>query len=148
MTIGLLSDAGTPTISDPGYMLVAKLVEKEIPFTLIPGPSSVITALALSGLETERFQFLGFLQKKPGKKRKSIREALEYPGTSIIFESPYRIVSTLKEIAAIDPERRVAVARELTKKFEEVFHGTAQAAVEKWEKSPPKGEIVLLISGT
>jgi len=146
-TIGLLSDAGTPGISDPGEKLVRKCREEDIPVVSIPGPCAAIVALSTSGFDSSRFQFFGFLPKKKGKLKKLLNETLLFPGTSLCYESPYRLVSTLKILVALDPERKCGVARELTKKFETFVQGTSLEVLSFFEKSPPKGEIVLLIGG-
>ena len=140
----LLSDAGTPCINDPGLILVQACIEKKIPFTAIPGPCSVIQALLLSGMETERFQFIGFLPKKGNKE---LRQAFGYPGTTVAFESPERLIQTLRSAQKIDPSRSLAVAREMTKKFEECLRGTAEELLAHFEAKAPRGEVVLLIAG-
>lgn len=137
--IALISDAGTPCINDPGAILVNACLEKGLAVSAIPGPCSVIQALVLSGFDTSRFQFVGFLPKNP---EKIIRQLLAYPGTSVAFESPERLCDTL---AAIDGEREVAVVREMTKTFEECRRGKAKDLFDHYQKHPPKGEIVLLI---
>lgn len=138
--LALISDAGTPCVNDPGLLLIQTCIEQNIPFTPIPGPCSVIQALVLSGFATERFQFVGFLPRNPTK---ALREILCYPGTSVAFESPERLLDTLGEVAKIDPERRVAVAREMTKTFEECLRGTPQELIAHFTAHPPRGEIVL-----
>jgi 16S rRNA (cytidine1402-2'-O)-methyltransferase len=145
MNVALISDAGTPCINDPGHILVAACVEKKIPFTLIPGPCSPIQALVLSGLDTTHFQFIGFLPKSGLKN--VLRQALIFPGTTIAFESPSRILDTLHEIHSLDANRKVAVAREMTKTFEECLRGTSKDLIDHFEKNGPRGEIVLVISG-
>ncbi|HSX13746.1 MAG TPA: 16S rRNA (cytidine(1402)-2'-O)-methyltransferase [Chlamydiales bacterium] len=143
--IALISDAGTPCINDPGHLLVTACIEKKIPFTLIPGPCSPIQALVLSGMDTTCFQYIGFIPKS-GTKR-VLTQALSYPGTTIALESPSRIVDTLKEIHEIDPARKVAIAREMTKTYEECLRGICKELIEHFEKHPPRGEIVLVIAG-
>jgi len=145
-TIGLLSDAGTPTLSDPGAMLVASCYAHHIPVSPIPGPCAAIAALCASGLDPTRFQFLGFLPRRPGKAKKILAEALEYPGTTILYESPYRVVSTLKWLAEADPARPLVVARELTKKFESFTPGIASDLLLHFQAHPPLGECVILIA--
>lgn len=146
-TLALISDGGTPLISDPGFGLISKCIEKKVPYTIIPGPCSVIAALALSGLNTQRFQFLGFLPKKEKAIEKLLQESFIYDGTTIFFESPYRIVKTLKKIKALGASNSIVIARELTKKFEEVLHGKADDLLAIFEKKNPKGEFILLIEG-
>jgi len=147
-TIGLLSDAGTPGIADPGMRLVKKCREEGLEISAIPGACAAIVALVASGFTTERFQFVGFLPFKKGKREKLLVETLSYPGTTIAYESPHRIVSTLEILAQIAPQVEVIVARELTKKFETYHRGTAPFLLEGWRKTPPKGEMVLLLPGS
>lgn len=144
--IGLISDAGTPGISDPGEMLVKRCIEENIPLTAIPGPCAAIQALSCSGFSTERFQFWGFLARKENELKSELHSILSYAGTTICYESPHRLIETLELINQVDPQRILAVARELTKKFEEIRRGTAQDLIAHWQSAPLKGEIVLLIS--
>ncbi|PIS00571.1 MAG: 16S rRNA (cytidine(1402)-2'-O)-methyltransferase [Chlamydiae bacterium CG10_big_fil_rev_8_21_14_0_10_35_9] len=144
--IALISDAGTPLINDPGFQLVQKCIENKIPFTAVPGPSSVIDALVLSGLSSQSFQFLGFLPKGQEERNRFIRKGLFFEGTTIFFESPHRLLSTLEAVAKIDANAHVVVARELTKMYEECIRDTAKSLVVHFQKHPPKGEIVLLLS--
>lgn len=137
--IALISDAGTPCINDPGQILVDACLERGIPVSAIPGPCSLIQALVMSGFDTSRFQFLGFLPKNPVA---VLKEVMGYPGVSIAFESPERLVDTL---ALIADDRRVAVARELTKTFEECRRGKASELLAHYKAKPPKGEIVIMI---
>jgi len=141
--LALLSDAGTPCINDPGLLLVQACVAHGVPFTALPGPCSVIQALLLSGFETERFQFLGFLPRKP---EKTLCSALRYPGTTICFESPERLVATLRTLERLDGNRKVAVVREMTKTFEECVRGMPREVLERFEKEAPRGEIVLVLA--
>ena len=140
--LALISDAGTPCINDPGLILVQACIEKGIAFTAVPGPCSVIQALVMAGFETERFQFIGFLPRKP---EEALRLALCYPGTTVCFESPERLVDSLRVIEGLDGERRVAVVREMTKTFEECKRGVVGVVREHFEKTAPRGEIVLVI---
>ncbi|MBX7067739.1 MAG: 16S rRNA (cytidine(1402)-2'-O)-methyltransferase [Parachlamydiales bacterium] len=137
--LALISDAGTPCINDPGQILVNACLEKGIAVSAIPGPCSVVQALVMSGFDTSRFQFVGFLPKNP---EKMIRELSGFPGTSAAFESPERLCDTL---AMIDGEREIAVVREMTKTFEECKRGKAKDVLAYYRQHPPKGEIVLLI---
>ena len=141
--LALVSDAGTPCINDPGVRLAVACAERGIPFTAIPGPCSLIEALVLSGCETDRFQFVGFLPKKP---EKTLRPLLFYPGATIAFESPERLIDTLESLKKLAPERRLAVAREMTKAYEECRRGTASDLLAHYKARPPKGEIVLVIA--
>jgi 16S rRNA (cytidine1402-2'-O)-methyltransferase len=144
-TIAVISDAGMPGVSDPGYRLVQACIETETPFEVLPGPSAVITALIGSGFPCHAFRFGGFLSVKSGKRRAALAAALASGDTGIFFESPHRIVSTLEILTEIDPEARVCVARELTKKFETYHRGSSAELLEKFQRQPPRGEIVLLV---
>jgi len=142
-----LSDAGMPTISDPGYRLVNACIEAEVRIEIIPGPSAVSAALAGSGLPCDAFHFGGFLPVKSGKRSRELGEALERSETSIYFESPHRILKSLQAVKELDPDRPVCVARELTKKFETFHRGTAAELYEELGAATVKGEITLLIRG-
>lgn len=144
--IALVSDAGCPTVSDPGQRLVHAVIHADLHVEVIPGPSAVLTALAGSGLPTTPFYFGGFLPHKKGQRDKEIQAAMQRECTSIYFESPYRLVDTLQMAANHQPQHRMVVARELTKKFEEFFRGPAQSVLEHFQKTTPKGEITLLIA--
>ena len=145
--IGLITDAGMPGISDPGVRLVHECIKRDLSFTIIPGPSSILTALIGSGLSTKKFSFRGFLPVKSGQRERALRAAAESGETIIFFESPYRLIKTLAACVDIMPDRQLCVARELTKKFEEFHRGTASELFAHYEANPPKGEIVLVISG-
>ena len=145
--IALITDAGMPGFSDPGVRLIRECINRELPFTIIPGPSSILTALLGSGFSMEKFCFRGFLPIKSGRRERELRAATEREETTIFFESPYRLTKTLKACIDIMPDRQLCVARELTKKFEEFRRGTAVELHAHYEARPPKGEIVLLISG-
>jgi 16S rRNA (cytidine1402-2'-O)-methyltransferase len=145
--LALVSDAGTPGISDPGYELIAEAVRQGIKVESIPGASAVIAALSVSGLPTDRFIFEGFLPRKPGKKRKALAALKDEERTVIIYESPFRLLKTLAEVSAIFGERPVAVCREMTKRFEEIVRGSAGEVSEKLKDQKVRGEIVLVISG-
>jgi 16S rRNA (cytidine1402-2'-O)-methyltransferase len=144
-TIAVISDAGMPGISDPGYRLAQACIENSIPFEVLPGPSAVTTALIGSGFPCHAFRFGGFLSVKSGKRRAALTSALESGETGIFFESPHRIVSTLEILTEVDPAARVCVARELTKKFETYHRGAAAEVLGHFKAHPPKGEIVLLV---
>ncbi|MBN2184880.1 MAG: 16S rRNA (cytidine(1402)-2'-O)-methyltransferase [Candidatus Krumholzibacteriota bacterium] len=146
-TAALVSDAGMPGISDPGYHLVRKLIEEDIEYTVIPGPSAVTTALLLSGFPPDRFSFYGYLPRKKGAREKIIKEAGENQGTSIFFESPYRIIKALQAVASQLGEREVAVAREMTKLHEEVLRGSASDIISLIGDRKLKGEITLVLRG-
>jgi 16S rRNA (cytidine1402-2'-O)-methyltransferase len=145
--VALITDAGTPGLSDPGLRLVRECIQREVPFTIIPGPSSILTALIGSGFSTDRFSFCGFLPVKSGKRERELRAAAERRDTAIFFESPYRLTKTLAVCMDVMPDRQLCVARELTKKFEEFRRGTASELLAHYQAHPPKGEIVLVISG-
>lgn len=142
--IALISDGGTPVINDPGFHLVNKCIENGIKVTAIPGSCSLIDAIALSGFDSSSFQFVGFLPKKPSQLKHTLTKIFHYDGLSVCFESPQRALSTLELIQNLDPNRKIALARELTKKFEEVIRGTAKELLDHFSKNPLKGEIVLL----
>jgi 16S rRNA (cytidine1402-2'-O)-methyltransferase len=143
----LVTDAGTPGISDPGYYLVRAMIEDAIEFTALPGPSAVTTALLLSGLPTDRFTFYGYVPRKKGARERLLKEAGGAAGTAVFFESPHRLVSTLEAVAAALPGRETVVARELTKLHEEVARGDAAGLAEEFSKRKVRGEITLLIRG-
>jgi 16S rRNA (cytidine1402-2'-O)-methyltransferase len=143
----VVSDAGMPTVSDPGFLLVRAAVEAKIEVTVIPGPSAVLSALAVSGLPTDRFTFEGFLPRKQGDRRKMFASLAREPRTMVFFESPHRILESLEDaVLELGAERAATVSRELTKKFEHTERGTLAQLVE-WAKGEPKGEMVLVIAG-
>lgn len=145
--IVVVSDAGMPAVSDPGYGLVSAAVERGVTVTAIPGPSAVLMALAISGMPTDRFTFEGFLPRKPGERRRTLRMLASEPRTMVFFESPSRLASSLADMGtAFGDDRRIAVCRELTKLYEEVRRGTASALV-AWAEQGVKGEIVVVVSG-
>jgi 16S rRNA (cytidine1402-2'-O)-methyltransferase len=141
--VALVTDAGTPVVSDPGYRLLRACIETDVPVEVLPGPSAVVTALVASGLPADRFEFLGFLPRK-GRERKEVLERIRRDAwTFVIYESPHRLARTLVELP---PETPVAVCREMTKLHEEVFRGTAAQAAEHFAKGL-KGEVVLVVQG-
>lgn len=143
----VLSDAGMPTVSDPGYGLVAEAAAQAVTVTAIPGPSAVLTALAVSGLPTDRFTFEGFLPRKQGERRSALTALAGERRTMVFFDSPARVAASLADIAVVlGAERRVAVCRELTKLHEEVARGTAAELVE-WASAGVRGELVIVIEG-
>lgn len=146
-TISLISDAGTPCINDPGYHLVKAAIDENINVTAIPGASSVLMAAILSGFDPSRFQFLGFLPKKPSELKKVIDEAAHYPGLSIALESCHRVKATLSVIEKIAHQTNLAFLRELTKKFEQIQRGTATKILETLGPHAVKGECVLVFEG-
>ena len=146
--IALLTDAGTPGISDPGFRVVRECIARGLEFTVLPGPSSILPALVGSGLPLHEFYFGGFLPVKSGRRKNVLEAALARRETSIFFESPHRIARSLAVLAELAPGREVCVARELSKKFEEYWRGTAAELSARAEKQPPRGEICLLIAGS
>ena len=145
-SIALVSDAGSPLIADPGWRLVQEALAQDSAVTCLPGPSAAIAALALSGLPSDRFLFAGFLAAKTGERRRSITALARVPATLVIYEAPHRLVETLDDLAGLLGARPAAVARELTKKFEEVRRGDlVQLAQQYRAAGPPRGEIVLVI---
>ena len=144
--IGLVSDAGTPGICDPGERLVQKCVEENLSFSSLPGACAALQGLISSGLPTNRFQFCGILARQSTQLKEEIQTILQYTATTVCYESPHRLLTTLKVILELAPNRLLVVARELTKKFEEIKRGTAQQLMNNWQQTPLKGEIVLLFS--
>ncbi len=147
-SFAVVTDAGMPGVSDPGYRLIQELKARGVSFTVLPGPSAVVTALVGSGLPSDAFFFGGFLPVKSGRKGQVLQAALAASHTSIFYESPYRILKTVKAIADLDPSAPICVARELTKVFETYHRGTAAELAAEFTARPPKGEMVLLIGGT
>ncbi|WP_410655315.1 16S rRNA (cytidine(1402)-2'-O)-methyltransferase [Amycolatopsis sp. lyj-112] len=145
-TVVLVTDAGMPSVSDPGFRLVAACVEAEVPVTCLPGPSAVTTALALSGLPCDRFCFEGFAPRKPGERAKWLGSLKDEPRTAVFFESPHRLASTLADAAEVlGPDRRAAVCRELTKTYEEVKRGNLPDLA-AWAAEGVKGEITVVLA--
>lgn len=143
--VGLVTDAGTPMVSDPGYKLVNKCQKLGYKITSIPGPSAVINALVLSGMASGRFSFLGFLPKKTGERKKILEKYKEFEGSKVVYESPFRLVKLIEEIKVIyGADIEVSVCREMTKKFEEVMRGKASEIFDKIKYKNIKGEIVVI----
>lgn len=144
--IALVSDAGMPLVSDPGYRLVTACIEQDIPITCLPGASASLTALALSGLPAERFFFAGFLPPKSAARKTALTEIKDVPSALIFYETAPRLVDSLQDMLIVLGDRPAAVARELTKKFEEVRRGKLSALIAHYrEKGPPKGEIAIVV---
>ncbi len=141
-TIALVSDAGTPLVSDPGYALVRACIEADVAVEALPGPSAVTSALVVSGLPAERWLFVGFLPRRRAELQRLFADAEQ---TLVAFESPRRLAATLRALAELDARRPAAVCRELTKLHEEVRRGDAAALAEHYERRPPRGEIVLVV---
>jgi 16S rRNA (cytidine1402-2'-O)-methyltransferase len=144
--IALISEAGMPGISDPGYELIKAAIEKDIQVVALPGSSAVTTALAVSGLPADQFVYLGFLPRKKGEKRTLMASVKDEPRTLLCFESPYRVVDSLAAMLEVLGDRNVAVCREMTKLHEEVFRGPLSSAVKHFQK--PRGEFTIVIQGT
>ncbi len=146
-SMALISDAGTPAISDPGYRLIKACHESGVKVSPIPGPSAVIAALSASGLELNEFQFLGFAPVKPGKRQKLVERTLNSEMTSVFYESPHKLLKTLTLIKDLDSQREIVVAREISKKFEEITRGSALEIFEDYSKRKSiKGEFVIVVS--
>lgn len=146
-SIAIVSDAGTPTLSDPGFYLIREAIRAGLPVSPIPGPAAALAALAVSGLPPDRFVFEGFLPKKKGARARRLEQLKPDPRTLIFYESPFRIVGLLEEIKTILGDRPVVVAREITKMFEEFIRGSVTEALEKIGKKTVKGEITLVVGG-
>lgn len=145
--VALVSDAGTPGLSDPGYELVQAVMAAGHAVQAIPGPSAVTSALAASGLPADRFLFVGFLPRKAGERRSFLAELAEEPGAVVAFEAPHRLVDALADVQAVLGDRQIAVARELTKRYEQIWRGTVSGALAYFTANPPRGEITLVIAG-
>ncbi|MFC2017844.1 16S rRNA (cytidine(1402)-2'-O)-methyltransferase [Chloroflexota bacterium] len=143
--IALVSEAGMPGLSDPGYELIVAAAQQDIPVVPIPGPSVVVTALAVSGLPIRQFTYLGFLPRKKGERRRLLESVAEEQRTIVSFESPHRLPATLRDLKEVLGDRRVAIGRELTKLHEEIFRGTIAEAMEHF--TMPRGEFTLVIEG-
>ncbi|SRR5579884_11816 len=146
-SIAIVADAGTPTLSDPGFYLIREAIRAGLPVSPIPGPAAAIAALAVSGLPPDRFVFEGFLPKKKGARAKRLEQLRADPRTLIFYESPFRIIGLLEEMKIILGDRPVVVAREMTKVFEEFIRGSVTEVLEKLGKKRVKGEITLVVGG-
>jgi 16S rRNA (cytidine1402-2'-O)-methyltransferase len=146
-TIGLVTDAGTPAISDPGFILVRAALAAEIPMTAIPGPTALIMALVLSGLPVHSFTFRGFPPRKGGPRRRWMAIDQNSPHTLVFYESPYRLEAFLADALEVYGDRSAAIANDLTKKFEMVLHGRLSELAEQIKKEPPRGEYCVVIGG-
>ena len=145
-TIALISDAGTPSISDPGFLLVRECIKNNIEVECLPGATALITALVISGLPSDKFLFEGFLPAKKGR-TKRLKELSNEKKTIIFYESPHRILKTLKDFSDyFSPEKQVSVSREITKIYENTFRGTIEESIVHFEKNKPKGEFVIVLS--
>jgi 16S rRNA (cytidine1402-2'-O)-methyltransferase len=146
-SLALVSDAGTPGISDPGYLLIKLAIQERIEVVPIPGVSAILAGLVVSGLPTDRFSFEGFLPPKSTKRKKKLESLISEQRTMIFYESPHRLNHTLEEISNVFGDREIVVARELTKKFEEIKRGEVSDVKEYFLKKRVKGEIVILLAG-
>jgi len=147
-SVALVTDAGTPGISDPGFLLVRDARAAGIDVVPVPGPSAVVTALSAAGVPADRFVFDGFLPMKPGKRLNRLKALRELETTIVVYESPHRIVAALEAIGEIFGETEIVVARELTKQFEEIVRAPASAHLERLRANPPRGEFVVVIPRT
>jgi len=145
--VALVTDAGTPGISDPGERVVQAAIRAGYRVEAVPGACALIAALTASGLATDEFHFIGFLSHKSGQRRRQLEVLKSFAGTLVLYESPYRIMKLLSELHEVFPNRRVVLARELTKKFEEFLRGTPAELKAVVEKRSPKGEFTVLVSG-
>jgi 16S rRNA (cytidine1402-2'-O)-methyltransferase len=145
--MALITDAGTPGISDPGFYLVRAALDAGIPVTMVPGANAVLPALVLSGFPCESFVFVGFMPRKPGELAKTIAALANEPRTTVFYVSPHQFRKVLEAIAARFPDREIAVARELTKMHEEVLRGTATEVRDRLGPRPERGEFVLVVKG-
>jgi len=146
-SIALVSDAGTPVLSDPGYALVRQAIAAAVPIVPVPGPSAITAALSVAGLPTDRFVFLGFLPRRASERRRALQDIAAVPWTLVLFEAPHRIAATLRDVRECLGDREVVVIRELTKKFEDVLRGTAADVLERLERTPPRGEFTVIVAG-
>jgi 16S rRNA (cytidine1402-2'-O)-methyltransferase len=147
-SIGLVCDAGTPGISDPGYFLICQAIDHSIPIVPIPGPSAILTSLSVSGLPTDTFVFEGFLEARASKRKKQLEQLKDEKRTIIVFESPYRILKSLETILSILGNRQICIARELTKIYEEWMRGDVETVLCQLKKRKSiKGELTLIIRG-
>jgi 16S rRNA (cytidine1402-2'-O)-methyltransferase len=146
--VALVSEAGTPLLSDPGYQLVVAAVAQGITVIPLPGPCAPIVALSASGLPTDRFLFAGFLPRKAGERRRALAELVDQPATLLFFEAPHRVREALADLAEVlGAQRQVAVCRELTKLHEEIWRGTLAGALAEWIAREPRGEFTLVVAG-
>ena len=146
-SVALVSDAGTPVLSDPGFTLVRQAVAAGVPIVPVPGASAITAALSVAGLPTDRFVFLGFLPRKAGERRRALVDIARIPWTLVMFEAPHRVVRTLRDLGGVLGDRQVAVMRELTKKFEEIVRGTVSEVADRMAQPPPRGELTLVVAG-
>lgn len=146
-SVALVSDAGTPTISDPGYRLVRAAADKGLPVTPVPGASAAVAALSVCGLATDRFVFQGFLPSRRGRRKEKLQELREDPRTAVYYEAPRRVRDTLSDMREVLGDRAALVGRELTKAHEELLRGTLSELAERLDRDAPRGEFVIVVAG-
>ena len=146
-SVAIVSDAGTPGISDPGFSLVRRVVDVDIPVTMVPGPTALIMALVLSGLPSHSFTFRGFPPRKSGKRKRFLAVDAESPHTLVFYESPYRVKAFLSDALEVYGDRETAVCNELTKLYESIHRGLLSELIEKFSAEEPRGEYVIVIRG-
>ena len=147
-SIAYVTDAGTPGIADPGYIILKNAIERDVPVVVLPGPVAAIIGLVGSGLPMDRFIFEGFLPFKSGKRQNKLKQLISETRTIIFYESPHRIIKTLQDILEVMGDRKICLARELTKKFEEYLRGNVTDVIEHFEKVEPKGEFTIIVTGS
>lgn len=146
--VALVSEAGTPLLSDPGYKLVSAVIAQGFDIVALPGPSAITTAISAGGLPTDRFLFAGFLPRKGSDRRRVLAELAAQPATLVLFESPHRLRASLEDMVSIfGGNRAIAVCRELTKLYEEIWRGSLSGALQEWRHREPRGEFTLVVSG-
>ncbi len=145
--VALVTDAGSPGISDPGERVVKAAIASGFRVESVPGPSALVAALTASGLPADEFHFIGFLAHKSGQRRKKLEALKNFEGTLVLYESPYRIEKLLLELSDVFPDRQIVLARELTKKFEEFLRGTPADLIQLLQKRSIKGEFVVMVAG-
>jgi 16S rRNA (cytidine1402-2'-O)-methyltransferase len=145
--VALISDAGTPALSDPGFPLIREAIASDCTVIVVPGPNAALAALTVAGLPTDRFVFLGFLPRRSGERIRALEALRAVPWTVIVYEAPHRLTAVLRDLRAAFGDRRLALARELTKRFEEVFRGTISEALDHLETHRPRGEYTVVVEG-
>jgi 16S rRNA (cytidine1402-2'-O)-methyltransferase len=145
--VALISDAGTPALSDPGFPLIREAIDAGIAVVAVPGPSAALAALAVAGLPVNRFLFLGFLPRRSGERIRVLEMLRPAPWTLVIYEAPHRVTALLQDLQRVLGDRRIALARELTKRYEEVFRGTVAQALGHLRSHPPRGEFTVVVEG-
>ncbi|MCS6774870.1 MAG: 16S rRNA (cytidine(1402)-2'-O)-methyltransferase [Anaerolineae bacterium] len=146
-TVAMVTDAGTPGISDPGFVLVRRCIEEQLPFTMVPGPTAFVVALVLSGLPVHSFTFRGFPPRRQNRRRRFLEVDRDSPHTLIFYESPLRVAALIEDALAVLGDRRAALARELTKQFEQVLRGQLSELLAQVRSQPLRGECVLVVEG-